>query len=68
MTIKRVTFEVDDTALFDTLQRMKGDTGPLGARLVGALLADPPFPDQLGMGIYGVVFVGAEPKKMDPPA
>ena len=51
---RRVTFEVDSSQLFDTLRAMKGDTGPLGARLVAALLAQPCTADLIGMAVYGV--------------
>ena len=58
---KRVTFEVDDNALFDRLREMNGDTDALGARIVSSLLARPNFAEAIGMALYGVVFVGAEP-------
>jgi len=58
---KRVTFEVDDNALFDRLREMNGDTDALGARLVSSLLAKPSLAEAIGMALYGVTYEGAEP-------
>lgn len=54
MTTRTVTFEVDTSMLFDMLQKMGGDTSELGARVVGALLAETGGLDAIGMGVYGV--------------
>lgn len=58
---KRVTFEVDDTQLFDRLHEMGGDTDALGARVVSSLLAEPNFAEAVGMALYGVTYISAEP-------
>ncbi len=58
MTKRRVTFEVDNVELFDRLREMKGDTGPIGERLVGALLTDNVgFAETAGMAVYGITLV-----------
>ena len=60
MAKRRVTFEVEESELFDRLADMKGDFGPLGNRLVAALLAKPSWADQIGMAVYGVQIVPQE--------
>lgn len=51
-----VTLTVQSDVLFDTLNRMKGDTSALGQRLVEVLLApeNASAITQIGMSIYGV--------------
>jgi len=57
----RMTFEVDTTELFDRLHTMKGDTGPIGERIVGAMLTgEAGFGQSVGMAVYGVTIVSAE--------
>lgn len=58
----QITFCVDRTQLFDTLQALNGDTAPLGERLVATLLtgkAD--WRDEAGMAIYGVSVAPSPP-------
>jgi hypothetical protein len=58
MALQRVTFEVETGELFDRLHDMKGDCGPLGERLAGALMTgEMSFGDAIGLGIYGVTLV-----------
>lgn len=53
-----VTFRVDQSALFDMLHKLNGDTSELGQRLVATLLqGEPDWRDQLGMALYGVTVV-----------
>lgn len=49
-----VTFTVDRSRLFDALQAMGGDTGPLGTRLVSALLGDGGMINAIGLAAYGI--------------
>lgn len=65
MTMRTVTFRVDNTELFDALHKMNGDTGTLGARLVGVLLADSSFADRIGLAIYGVRIEAEKTEKAD---
>lgn len=61
MATMRVTFEVNSAELFDTLAAMKGDTGPLGVRLVGVLLTgEASVLEHVGMGFYGVAVSNVE--------
>lgn len=54
----KVTFEVDTDQLFDTLKKMEGDTGPLGARVLSALLTgDSCQVDRMGMAAYGITLL-----------
>lgn len=57
MTERTITFKVDVNLLFDALGDMNGDTAPLGARMVSALLAEPGMADRVGMACYGVEVV-----------
>ncbi|WP_218145866.1 hypothetical protein [Sphingobium sp. YR768] len=43
--------------LFDMLLKMNGETTDIGARVVGALLAENGIIDALGMAMYGVYVV-----------
>lgn len=61
MAKRRVTFEVDTSELFDRLRDMRGDTGPLGERVVAALLSEPGTAALIGMAFYGVQIID-EPK------
>lgn len=55
MARTRVTFEADNIKLFDTLAAMRGDTEPLGTRMVAALMTgDASFPDKVAFEMYGV--------------
>ena len=57
----RITFEVDNIALFDRLKAMDSDMGPIGERVIGAMLTgNPCWSDGLGMAFYGVVHTGTE--------
>lgn len=50
-----VTFKVDQSALFDMLHKLNGDTSALGERLVATLLqGKPDWRDEVGMAAYGV--------------
>lgn len=58
---RKITFECDPTELFDTLTKV-GDGGQsLGIRMVGALLADAPLSDEIGMAFYGVTLTQEPP-------
>lgn len=58
MAKHRVTFEVDQSALFDTLHKMEGNMGPVGERLVATLLmGEAGFIDAVGLSIYGIEVV-----------
>ncbi|SES19653.1 hypothetical protein SAMN05518866_1601 [Sphingobium sp. YR768] len=57
MATRTVTFEVDTEMLFDMLLKMNGETTDIGARVVGALLAENGIIDALGMAMYGVYVV-----------
>lgn len=58
---RRITFEVDPVRLFDALAAIKGNTEPLGLRIVSAMLTgDAGFNDQIGMAHYGVAIAGVE--------
>ncbi|SES07827.1 hypothetical protein [Sphingobium sp. YR768] len=57
MATRTVTFEVDTEMLFDMLLKMNGETSDIGARVVGALLAENGIIDSIGMAIYGVYVV-----------
>lgn len=51
----RVTFDVNQSQLFDTIQKMGGDTTAIGARVVGVLLTgECPWADEIGMAVYGI--------------
>lgn len=51
----RVAFEVDQSQLFDTIQKMGGDCSMIGERIVGVLLSgEAPWREQLGMAVYGI--------------
>ena len=51
----RVAFEVDQSQLFDTIQKMGGDCRMIGERIVGVLLSgEAPWREQLGMAVYGI--------------
>jgi len=55
MATIRVTFDVDTGQLFDTLQKMNGDTSAIGERIVGVLLTgECPWRDEVGMAVYGI--------------
>ena len=56
MTKFLVTFEVDNSQLFDTLHKMNGDCASIGQRLAETLLT-PEHVSTLtfvGMGMYGI--------------
>jgi hypothetical protein len=55
--VRVVTFEVDAVKLFDTLNAMGGDFGPIGDRVVGALMCEPSWSDAVGMAVYGISLV-----------
>lgn len=51
----RVTFEVNQSQLFDTLHKMGGDTRAIGERIIGVLLSgECSWPDEVGMAVYGI--------------
>lgn len=55
MAVIRVAFEVDTSKLFDAVADVQGDTGPIGARLVGVLMTgEAPWMDQVAMEVYGI--------------
>lgn len=61
MAKMRLTFEVDNVALFDRLRQLNGDPEPLGSRIVGVMLAgEASWAEAIGMGVYGVALVGKE--------
>jgi hypothetical protein len=61
MAKKIITFEVDQSKLFDMVQSMKGDCGPLGERLFGAMVTGKTgMATDLGLGVYGIVFQGGD--------
>lgn len=67
MTQREIKFTVDPSILFDTIHAMKGNTEPLGTRLVEFMLADSGFIDRLGLAMYGVtVEIDGEPTTDDP--
>jgi hypothetical protein len=56
----KVTFEVDPVILFDTITKdMKGETKPLGDRLIGVLLqsGETTLRDEIGLTVYGISVV-----------
>ncbi len=55
---RRITFEVDTAQLFDMLHKMGGETGDIGNRVIGVMLADAGFFEALGMAVYGIAVVG----------
>lgn len=59
----RLVFEVDNNVLFDTLQKMKGDTSAIGSRLVETMLAaqNVSLSTAIGMGFYGIELLEAVP-------
>jgi hypothetical protein len=57
---KRVTFEVDDIKLFDTLRETGMNTDGLGGRMVSSLLSDPTMAELIGMAFYGITCMGAD--------
>lgn len=71
---QRITFEVDNVALFDMLKKMNGNFTGLGVRVVGVLLTGQcDMMEGIGMGVYGVFHVGTEelpeaPPNAEPPA
>ena len=61
MAKRRVTFEVDQVELFDTLHKMGGNMGPIGERVVATLLVEnDSFADAIGMALYGITVVSSE--------
>lgn len=63
-----ITIEVDGSLLFDMVRDMKGNTGPLGDRLVGLLLSGvskPDLRDAIGLSVYGIT-VGAHLRPANP--
>lgn len=61
-----ITFEVDTNELFDTLQKMNGNTAPIGERIVGVMLADDAFFNKGGMAVYGVTVIERKPADAAP--
>lgn len=57
---RKVTFSVEDAVLFDALHKMKGDTGPLGERLVAVMLTGSVTLKECGMALYGVAVTNVE--------
>lgn len=57
----RVTFEVDNSELFDKVSALNGDTSALGIRLVACLLTpqDIDFSTSVGLGVYGIEVIEA---------
>jgi hypothetical protein len=54
----RLTFEVDQIQLFDTLKKLDGDWSFLGNRLVEVMLGgEAGFRDAIGMAMYGITLV-----------
>lgn len=51
----RVTFDVDTSALFDSIAAMNSDWSPLVQRMAGVMMTgEASFPDAVGMAFYGV--------------
>jgi hypothetical protein len=62
MTKKIMTFEVDQSALFDMIAKMGSNFGPIGERVISAMLTGKTsMTDDIGLGLYGVVFIDARP-------
>lgn len=54
----RLTFEVDQVALFDALSNLGGDTSGIGNRVVGVMLGNhASFADHVGMAVYGITLI-----------
>lgn len=61
MATLRLTFEVDNTALYNALAMVKGNTDLIGARVVRAMLdGDPSLSDAIGMNAYGITLANVE--------
>jgi hypothetical protein len=55
-----MTFEVDQSQLFDMIHKMKGDFGPVSERVIGAMLTGKTgMADDIGLALYGVVFLSS---------
>lgn len=64
----RITFEVDNIALFDAIKAMKGETDAIGARVIGTMLTGKAsFADEIGMAAYGITISSVEQAPAEDP-
>lgn len=55
---RKITFEIEDTKLFDAIRAVNGDASSIGAQVVGTMMTGTcSFGDRLGMAAYGIEHV-----------
>lgn len=55
----RITFDVDTVELFDMLQMVNGNCGPIGQRLAAVMMTgEASAGDHFAMAFYGISFEG----------